>query len=321
MADLLRLEREGIFCEAADAYLDPSRAVDTALVSHAHSDHARRASKHYYCAASCAPLLRVRLGSNARITGVPFGERFPLSDAMISFHPAGHMLGSAQIRIETRGEVWVYTGDYKRDADPSCEPFELVRCDTLVTEATFSLPIYRWPDPGSVFDDLLAWWDACAAVGKNAVLTAYSSGKTQRVLAELSARTDRRAIVHDAAVPYTEAYREAGVRMLECVPLSSIENPVSGELVIAPANADLPEALFGGFETAFASGWMAVRKRRLASGVDRGFVLSDHIDWPGLLATIEESGAKRIFVTHGDGETVSRFLRERGYDARPLEEA
>lgn len=320
MADLLTLERAGIRCEAANAYLDPSRAVDVALISHAHSDHARRSSERYYCADSCVPLLRARIGRKAEIVGVPFGERFSLSDATISFHPAGHMLGSAQIRIEAHGETWVYTGDYKRDPDPSCEPFEPLACDVLVTEATFSLPVYRWPDSATVFDDLLAWWDSCRRSGANAVLFAYSAGKTQRVLAEIAARTDRRVIVHDAAVPYTEAYRNAGILLPETVALSTIDGPVSGELVVAPSNAALPEELFGAFETAFASGWMALRKRRIAAGVDRGFVVSDHVDWPGLLRTIEESGARRILVTHGDGETVSEYLRERGYDARPLED-
>lgn len=308
-------------------HIDPWRAVDLAVVTHAHSDHARPGSRHYICSASCAPLLRARLGPEASIEPVAFGERRRLGEALVSLHPAGHVLGSAQVRVEMDGQVWVVTGDYKRQPDPSCEPFELVPCDTLITEATFALPIYRWPEPRSVAAEILRWWELCAAEGRCAILCCYALGKAQRILAELARITDREVHLHGSITPLVELYREAGVRLLPTRPAAELDGRGSGlggrgagALVLAPPSAaGTPWAgRLAEPEVGFASGWMRLRGVRRRRAVDRGFVLSDHVDWQALLATIAESGARRVLTTHGHGATLVRLLRERGLEADEL---
>jgi putative mRNA 3-end processing factor len=321
-SDLVTLTPQGLYCPAGDFHIDPWQAVDRALITHAHSDHARRGSRHYHAAASGVGFLRHRLGPDASIEGHPFGRRLALGDVLVSFHPAGHVLGSAQIRIEADRRVWVISGDYKRDADPSCETFELVPCDAFITEATFALPIYRWDPVGRVLDDLVAWWDGNAAAGRACVLFCYALGKAQRVLAELGARTSREVLVHGAVEALLDTYREAGVALAPSRPVGPHrrgEN-FAGALVIAPPSAFGSTWLrrFGDCSTGFASGWMRVRGRRRWRGFDRGFVLSDHADWPGLLATIRATGARRVLATHGYSDTLARYLREQGLEAAPL---
>ena len=321
--DLVTLTPQGLYCPAGGFHIDPWRAVDRALVTHAHSDHARRGSRHYHAAASGVGFLRHRLGADATIEGHPFGARRAFGDTVVSFHPAGHVLGSAQIRVEGRGQVWVISGDYKRDPDPSCEPFEVVPCDVFITEATFALPIYRWDPVRDVFDDLVAWWQSNAVAGRATVLLCYALGKAQRVLAELATRAPGEVLVHGAVDALLDTYREAGVRL---APTRAVGPRVrgarfGGALVIAPPSASGSTWMrrFGDCSTAFASGWMRVRGRRRWQGIDRGFVISDHADWPGLLATIEATGARRVLATHGYSDTLARYLCEQGLDAAPLQ--
>jgi putative mRNA 3-end processing factor len=322
MPDLVTLTSQGLYCPLGDFHIDPWRAVDRALITHAHSDHARRGSRCYHAAASGVGFLHHRLGAEAAIEGHEFGERLVFGDVTASFHPAGHVLGSAQIRIEGGGEVWVISGDYKRQADPSCEAFEIVPCDVFITEATFALPIYRWDPIEAVFNELVAWWRANAAAGRASVLFCYALGKAQRVLAELATRSERAVLVHGAVEVLLYTYSEAGVRL---VPTRAVGPRIrgedfSGELVIAPPSAFGSTWLrrFGDCSTAFASGWMRVRGRRRWRGYDRGFVISDHADWPGLLDTIVQTGARRVLATHGYSETLARYLCEQGLQAEPL---
>jgi putative mRNA 3-end processing factor len=297
--------------------------VACALITHAHADHARRGSREYHAARSGVGLLRRRLGPEAGICGHGFGEPLAFGDATVSFHPAGHVLGSAQIRIEVGGEVWVISGDYKRDPDPSCETFEVVRCDAFVTEATFALPIYRWDPVDQVMETLLGWWDANAAAGRASVLFCYALGKAQRVLAEVGRRTDRPVFVHGAIDALLDAYRCEGIALAPTAPVGARIKGESfaGELVIAPPSAFGSPWMrrFGDASTGFASGWMRVRGNRRWRGFDRGFVLSDHVDWPRLLQTIEATGARRVLPTHGYADTLARYLREVGVAAEPLE--
>jgi putative mRNA 3-end processing factor len=321
--DLVSLTPQGLYCARGDFHIDPWRAVDRALITHAHADHARRGSRHYHAAASGVGFLRHRLGPEAAIEGHAFGQRLAFGDAVVSFHPAGHVLGSAQIRIEGGGEVWVISGDYKREADASCEPFEVVPCDVFITEATFALPIYRWDPAGRAFDDVVAWWNANAAVGRASVLFCYALGKAQRVLAELALRTAREVLVHGAVEALLDTYREAGVKLAPSRPVgprSRGREDFAGALAIAPPAAFGSPWLrrFGDCSTGFASGWMRVRGRRRWRGFDRGFVISDHADWPGLLDTIRATGARRVLATHGYTDTLARYLREQGLDAAPL---
>jgi putative mRNA 3-end processing factor len=330
---LVCVRDEGLYCEAGGFFIDPRLPVERAILTHGHADHARSGSTRYLAATPGLTLLRHRL-PDATIDGLAYGEARTLGDVRVSLHPAGHMLGSAQVRIERiggrdgdrKGEVWVVSGDYKRAEDPSCAPFEPIRCDVFVTEATFALPIYQWKPTHVVVDAILDWWRACGERGQAAVLFAYAAGKAQRLLAELAKRTDRRVLVHGALEAPTAAYREEGVRMLETTLVSSFDASkrrasFAGELVLAPPSARATPWMrrFGDHETAFASGTMRLRGTRRRLGHDRGFVLSDHADWPALLRTIDETGASRVLTMHGHGGPLARFLRERGCDAEALD--
>jgi putative mRNA 3-end processing factor len=319
---LLRIDDRGLFCEAGGFHIDPWKPVERAVISHGHGDHARPGSGRYLAAAPSLPILEKRLGSGARIETAPFGETVRVRDVAVSFHPAGHILGSAQVRVERGGEVWVFSGDYKRAADPSCEPFEPVRCHTFITEATFGLPIYVWDDTGAVAREILAWWEGNRALDRPSVLFCYALGKAQRILAELARLTDRPVWVHGAIETLTRCYRQAGIALLPTRRVGETVKgqPFVGELVLAPpaSGSSLWMRRFGRAATAFASGWMRVRGTRRRRGVDRGFVISDHADWPDLLRTIADTGASRVLTTHGYSETLARYLRQQGLEAGTL---
>ena len=315
----------GLFCEAGSFHIDPWAPVERAVVTHAHSDHASPGSSNYLCAAPGDRVLRRRL-PDARVEILPYGERVTIGDARVSFHPAGHILGSAQIRVEHRGEIWVVSGDYKRQADPTCAAFEPVPCHTFITEATFALPIYTWDPTGAVVKDILSWWRANRGDDRPSVLFCYVLGKAQRVLAEIGDRADGPIHLHGAMAAMTEAYRDAGIAM---PPAERITEGMRGKtlarsLVLAPLSARgtpwmkrLPRA-----SVAFASGLMRVRGVRRQRAFDRGFALSDHADWGALLSTIAETGASRVLVTHGWSESLARFLaEERGLETGTIRTA
>ncbi len=259
-----------------------------------------------------------RLPPETLVNAVPYGERFDLGATTVSLHPAGHVLGSSQVRIEHEGRVWVVSGDYKRDPDPTCAPFETVPCDVFVSEATFALPAYRWPPSAAVVAEIHEWWQGNRARGVASVLFAYALGKAQRVLAELTRFTAEAVYVHGAVAALTDVYRRQGVLML---PTRAVADQPAARyrdaLIIAPPSAAGSPWMrrFGDCRTGFCSGWMRVRGDRRRRGYDRGFVLSDHADWPSLLCTCRESGARRILLTHGHGDTLCRYLREQGIDA------
>ena len=310
---MVRSTPQGLFCEAGGFYIDPWQPVERAIVTHAHSDHASPGSKRYLCAAPGEQVLRRRL-PDAYVETLPYGESIAIGGTRVSFHPAGHILGSAQIRVEHGGEVWVVSGDYKRQADPTCAAFETVRCHTFITEATFALPIYTWDAPSSVIDDIGTWWRANREQERPSVVFCYVLGKAQRILAELIDKADGPIHLHGAMVALTDAYRDAGIPM---APTERITESMRGKmlarsLVLAPLSARgtvwmrrLPNA-----SVAFASGLMRVRGVRRQRAFDRGFVLSDHADWPSLLSTIADTGASRVLVTHGWSEALARFLSE-----------
>jgi putative mRNA 3-end processing factor len=316
----------GLYCAAGDFFIDPWEPVERALVTHAHGDHARPGSAAYLCARDSAPLLRRRLGSDTSIETVRYGEPKRIGGVTVSFHPAGHVLGSAQIRIEGSEGVWVVSGDYKRAADPTCAPFEPVPCHTFVTESTFGLPIYRWDPTAVVMRDILAWWDANREGGRTSVIFCYTLGKAQRLLAELATLTDRPVYVHGMMLGMIEAYREARVslpevkQVIESKPDSSKRRSggggFAGELVLAPLSARGTPWMrrLGTHSDAFASGLMRVRGVRRQRAYDRGFVISDHADWPALLETIRETGASRVLGTHGHAEPLARHLADQGLE-------
>lgn len=320
-ADILVATAKGIECPGGGFVIDPQKPVETALITHAHADHARPGSGRYYAVDTSVPILKQRLGEDADIRPVEYGQSYRFGRAEVSFHSAGHVLGSAQIRVEQEGQTWVASGDFKRAADPSCEPFEPVRCDTFISEATFALPIYRWPSTRQVVDEIYEWWQANRAAGHNSVLFCYAFGKAQRVLAELYGRCEQPILLHGAVASLVERYREAGVPMAATAAVDLRKKQrYTGELIIAPPGASGSPWVrrFAPSRTGFCSGWMRVRGNRRRQGYDRGFVLSDHADWPALLDTIRESGASRVLLNHGFADTLVRYLREQGLDAGEL---
>jgi putative mRNA 3-end processing factor len=316
---MLQETADGLYCPAGDFYIDPWGVVERAVITHAHGDHARAGSRSYLCETFCAPLLRRRFAGEAVIETRGYGEVVQLGSTRVSFHPAGHVLGSAQVRIEGPDGVWVVSGDYKRAPDPTCLPFEPIRCDTFVTESTFGLPIFHWDPANGVIAELLAWWEDNRVANRASLLFCYTLGKAQRILAELALVTDRKVLVHGAMISMIEAYREAGIRMLVTSPL--IERPrgasFAGELILAPLLARGTPWMrrLGDFSDAFASGTMRVRGARRQRNVDRGLVLSDHADWPALLQTIREVGASRVLTTHGHPEPFARYLASQGFES------
>lgn len=317
---LISLRPAGLYCAAGDFYIDPWKPVERAVVTHAHADHARVGMTHYYATRISEGVLRHRLGADIDLHTFAYGESFNLGDAKVSLHSAGHVLGSAQVRVEYDGEVWVAAGDYKRAADPTCAPFEVIPCDAFITEATFALPVYRWPSGAEIARDIFDWWQAHDGV---TMVFCYSFGKAQRLLAELMAFTDQPVYLHGAMTVLTDLYRREGIAMLPTVAVNDTEKgfDFSSQLVLAPPAAHRSAWMkrFKNLQTGFASGWMRVRGNRRRRGYERGFILSDHADWPALERTVLQTGAQRIFVTHGQNETFARFLRERHQlDAQPL---
>jgi putative mRNA 3-end processing factor len=319
--DLVVERPEGLYCPAGDFHIDPWRPVSRAVITHAHADHARRGHGHYLAVRPSEGVLRSRLG-DITLQTLGYGEVVEHHGVRVSLHPAGHVLGSAQVRLEHGGQVWVVSGDYfvsgTGDTNPTCEPFEPVRCDCFVTESTFGLPVYRWPSQRQVFDDIDSWWAANAAAGEPSLLMAYSFGKAQRLLAGVNAAIGP-IVVHGAVEPLNQAYRAAGVALPPTRLVTEITDKASlgRALVVAPPSVQQsPWAQrFTSRRDAFASGWMQLRGARRRRALDRGFVLSDHADWPGLQRAIAATGASRVIVTHGYEAVMVRWLQEQGLEA------
>jgi putative mRNA 3-end processing factor len=311
---VIELSDAGLYCPGGGFHIDPWGSVERALVTHAHSDHARAGSRSYLTSYAGEALLRARIGDEGGIQAVQYGERIAIGDVTVSLHPAGHMLGSAQVRIERGGEVWVVSGDYKLAPDVTCAPFEPVRCHTFVTESTFALPIYRWASVAEITAAIHTWWRTNREAGRSSVLFAYPLGKAQRVLALLDTSIGP-ICAHGAVEKYSAIYRAQGIA------LPAITEAVKGALVLAPPSAMGSPWLkrFGTISRAMASGWMRIRGARRRRSLDQGFALSDHADWPGLLNAIEETGAETVWVTHGYRAPLARWLEERGRRVMSIE--
>ncbi|MGS4943875.1 ligase-associated DNA damage response exonuclease [Meridianimarinicoccus sp. RP-17] len=319
-SDVLHLTDRGLYCRAGDFFIDPWRPVDRALVTHGHADHARWGHGAYLATGAAAPVLRHRLGDIALDT-IGYGEVRQIGGARVSFHPAGHVPGSAQVRVEVGGEVWVVTGDYKLENDGLSEAFEQLRCHAFISECTFGLPIFRWRPQSAIAAQIADWWRDCAAAGRTAVLGAYSLGKAQRLLSMLP--PDQGPILcHPAIEGTNDVLRAQGYPLPDTVRATTEVTAKThpGALVIAPPAAMAGSWLkrFGPVSTAFASGWMALRGVRRRRAADRGFVISDHADWAGLNTAITATGAERVYVTHGYTDVFARWLCDRGLDARVL---
>lgn len=321
MSDLLVSTGSGLYCPDGDFYIDPWRPVSRAIITHAHSDHATAGSSQYLAAAAGAEVLRARLGPDSAIETADYGQSLNINGVRVSLHPAGHILGSVQLRLEKSGEVWVVTGDYKVAPDATCTAFELLECHTLITESTFGLPIYRWQTSQSVFDDMNAWWRANATAGICSVVFAYSLGKAQRILSGIDT-TIGPIYCHGAIERMNDVYRASGVSLPATTYTGAVakKHTWAGALVLAPTSARGSPWMrrFGTHSTAFASGWMQVRGARRRRSVDRGFALSDHADWPALIDVIRNCGASRVLVTHGFIDPLVGWLAEHGWQAGPL---
>lgn len=305
---MLELRPDGLYCPAGDFYVDPWAPAPRAVITHAHSDHACPGSASYLTAAPGGALLRARMGEDASIQTLGYGESITIGDARVSLHPAGHILGSAQVRIEAGGEVWVVSGDYKLAPDPTCAAFEPLRCHGFVTESTFGLPIFRWPSEADAMAAIHDWWRANMEAKKTSVLYAYPLGKAQRVLAALD-HSIGAVWSHDAVERYSACYRDRGVAI---APQGSREG---ASLIVAPPGYEHR----GRASTALVSGWMRIRGTRRRRSLDRGFVLSDHADWPELLRAIDATNAQTVWVTHGFRDPLVRWLEERGRNALAIE--
>jgi putative mRNA 3-end processing factor len=321
--DLIVSTDRGLYCAAGDFHIDPWRPVPRAVITHAHSDHARFGSGAYVCHRDTAPILRKRLGDVA-IETAAYGELLTRNGVELSFHPAGHVLGSAQVRVTSKGETWVASGDYKLENDGLSPAFEPLRCHAFITESTFGLPIYRWRPQAEIFAAIDLWRRENIAAGRASLLYAYALGKAQRLLGHVDPSLGP-IVCHGAIEAINAIYRAAGIALPPTRLATEIENKreFARALILAPPSAAASPWLkrFGDYSDALASGWMQVRGNRRRRGLDRGFALSDHADWPGLVIAIRATGAERILVTHGSAEALTRYLRETGLDARTLETA
>ena len=325
-ADLITLTDVGFYCEAGDFYIDPWAPVPRSINTHAHGDHIAWNCGSYLVAYEGLPVFRIRLGHEAHIETLAWGEVRDVNGVRVSLHPAGHILGSAQVRVEHGGEVWVISGDYKTEVDRTCSSFQPVRCHTFISEATFALPIYHWRPQDEIFADINDWWRGNADEGRASVVYAYALGKSQRVLGGLDG-TVGPIYTHGATERITHAYRDAGIdlppttyvtRYMEAQKEAGSKPDWAGSLIVAPLSARGTSwtRKFGNYASSFVSGWMQIRGARRRRAVDRGFVMSDHADWEGLLGAIAATGAERIGVTHGYVPVFVRYLRDQGYDAR-----
>ena len=316
--DLLTFTDRGIYCPLGDFYIDPWRPVDRALITHGHADHARPGHRAYLATEAAAPVMRHRLG-DITLDTIRFGETRQIGAVTVAFHPAGHVPGSAQIRVERKGEVWVASGDYKTENDGFSEPFEPVRCHAFITESTFGLPVFKWTPQPVLANEINTWWAATIADGRTPLLGAYALGKAQRLMSILDPSIGP-ILTHGAVENTNEVLRAQGLTLPETIRVTPDLSPKDhpGALVLAtPSAFGTPWARrFGQTSTAFASGWMRLRGVRRRRAADRGFIMSDHADWPALNAAIKDTGATRIFVTHGYTSVFSKWLNEQGYDAQ-----
>ena len=317
---LIEFTNKGLFCPQGQFYIDPWKPVDRAIITHAHSDHARWGSKYYLCHHLTRPILQLRLGDN-QYESVEWNEPVMMNGVKISLHPAGHIIGSSQIRVEYGGEVWVVSGDYKTENDGISGAFEPVRCHTFITESTFGLPIYKWKPQDEIFSDIKKWIGANNAAGKTSVLIAYSLGKAQRLLAPL-AETGLPVYLHGAVHNVHEALVNSGFDLpaVQRVIATTTKAETQGNIVIAPSGADGSSWIkkFSPYQVGVCSGWMQVRGNTRRRNADAGFALSDHADWDGLLQAVKATGAEKVFATHGFQASFSRYLTEQGIEAEEV---
>ncbi|AXT51662.1 ligase-associated DNA damage response exonuclease [Aquimarina sp. BL5] len=314
---LLQFTEKGIYCAQAKVYIDPWKPVDKAIITHGHADHSRWGHKQYITHHTNIPIIKHRLG-DIKVSGKEYGEAFLINNVTFSFHPAGHIIGSSQIRVEHKGEIWVFTGDYKIEDDGISAPYEPVTCHTFITECTFGLPAFKWTPQEEVFKNINQWWAENKVDGKTSILFGYSLGKAQRLLKYLNPEIGK-IYTHGAIENMTNVIRPMmDFPETTLITKETKKEDLLGNIVIAPPSTHGSTWIrkMVPYVTASASGWMTFRGARRRRAIDKGFVLSDHCDWDGLLTAVKETGATKIISTHGYTEIFSKYLRELGYDAR-----
>jgi len=315
---LLQFNDRGIYCHVGKFYIDPWKPVDDAVITHAHADHARSGSKRYLAHNLSREVLKYRLGADIQLQTLEYGEQIQKNGVNISFHPAGHIIGSAQIRVEYKGEIWVVSGDYKLEDDGISTPFEPVKCHTFISECTFGMPVYQWKDPALVHQDINNWWKLNADEGKATVIAGYSLGKAQRIIQHLDLSIGK-VFLHGAIANTHDALKRNGIILPDAQRISpeiSKEEFKKGIIICPPSALGSPWLRkFQPYAFGYCSGWMSLRgaKRRMAA--DRGFVLSDHADWAGLIKAIDATGCESVQLTHGYTASFARYLAEKGYNA------
>lgn len=314
---LIEFTSKGMYCPPADVYIDPHRAVNKAIVTHAHADHARPSHKAYICTTSSLPLIKLRLGRHIQASSYDYGEKFTINGVEFTFFPAGHVVGSAQLRISCKGEVWVISGDYKRQVDGLSEAFEVVPCHCFVTESTFGLPIYKWADQETIYNEMKQWWSENKALGKPSLVSAYSLGKAQRLIYHLAKAAIGPVYAHSTILKTNEVIQKMGFPLPEVkpIPVKWKEQEWQGALIFSASLTSGPWAgKISPWQRGEASGWMALKKFRDRHG-GACFTLSDHADWNDILTTIKETGAHKVITMHGYDEPLAQWLRDHNYDA------
>ncbi len=309
--NLLSFRDKSLYCSIADIWIDPIRPVKRALISHAHFDHISFGCEEYISSYETSIILKARLGEKINVKSYDYGEIFKVNGISISFHPSAHILGSSQIKLEKDGLKWLFTGDFKRQKDSTCASFENVETDYLICESTFSLPIFRWEDTDLIANDISNWVKESS--DKTSLLFCYSLGKAQRLLNEIKNKNIRKIFTHKSISKINNCYKKLGVDLIDTINFDKTNMPkeTQGSLIILPPGLNNKNFLksFKNPQTAFASGWMLIRALRKRSGYDKGFAISDHADWIDLIKTIRESKAKKVYLNHGDGEHLAKYLR------------
>ncbi len=315
---LLSFTENGIYCSRAKVYIDPWKPVEKAIITHAHADHSRSGMKHYLTHHQSIPVMKHRLGADIYVEGKEYDEEFKINGVSFSLHPAGHIIGSAQVRVEYKGEIWVASGDYKLENDQTCTPVEPVKCHAFITESTFGLPVFKWKPQSAVMDEINDWWERCNAQNKTPIIFSYSLGKAQRIINHVNHEIGP-ILTHGAVEATNAVLRQAGIHVAPTIHVAPETNlkQYKNALVIAPPGAMNSKWMskFKPVSTGMASGWMNLRGARRRQNYDRGFVLSDHADWDGLNSAVKATCAEKIFVTHGYTEIYAKWLNEKGYDA------
>lgn len=322
MQQLIDFTSSGLYCPLADIYIDPWKPVDRAIITHAHADHARIGNMKYIAHKDSVPLLQHRLGKYINAEALEYGENITINGVKFSLYPAGHIIGSAQVRVEYKGEVWVISGDYKLSNDGISEPFTPVKCDVFVTESTFGLPIFQWRSQQEIFNEINNWWSNNVSENKTSVLIGYALGKAQRLLCNLDLSIGE-IYAHRTIEDINQVMRANGtaipkVKVID--PTVSKETLKNALIIAPPSSLNLPWMhKFEPVSVAVASGWMSLRNARRRKNIDKGFILSDHADWEQLKTAVKASGASTVYVTHGYSSSFSRWLNENGIFSKEIE--